>query len=121
MLLKERLEKKEERSACRTNFKTFNNEIMNCNYRNCLKALTVGINGNRRYCDDECNYLERLEREKEKNSIKKKAMKTLANFWRLLIGSIDKLDLFKKTLFTIIFTLNISLIYDFAKFTSVKT
>ncbi len=47
---------------------------MNCNYRNCLKALTVGINGNRRYCDDQCNYLERLEREKEKNSIKKNAL-----------------------------------------------
>ncbi len=47
---------------------------MNCNYRNCLKELAIGINGNRRYCDDQCNYLERLEREKVKNSIKKKAM-----------------------------------------------
>ncbi len=74
MLLKERLEKKEERSACRTNFKTFNNENMNCNYRNCLKELAIGINGNRRYCDDQCNYLERLEREKERSIIKKKAM-----------------------------------------------
>jgi len=44
---------------------------MKCNYRNCLKELLAGVNGNKRYCDEECSYLERLEREKEKNKVKR--------------------------------------------------
>lgn len=44
---------------------------MNCNYRFCQTNLPNGLNGNRRYCNDQCNYFERLEREKEKNAAKR--------------------------------------------------
>jgi len=47
---------------------------MKCRYRRCLSDLHNQLNGNRRYCNDECSYLERLEREKENNSIKKNAL-----------------------------------------------
>jgi hypothetical protein len=47
---------------------------MICSYRLCNEELPYGLNGNRRYCNDECNYLERLEREKEKNVKKKLAL-----------------------------------------------
>ena len=43
-------------------------------YKKLIKDLHNQLNGNRRYCSDECSYLERLEREKENNSIKKNAL-----------------------------------------------
>lgn len=57
---------------------------MNCNYRNCLKELNARLNGNRRYCNEECNYLERLEREKEKNGVKKSILSEINRVQALL-------------------------------------
>lgn len=53
---------------------------MICSYRFCQQELPSWLNGNRRYCNEDCNYLERLEREKEKNLSKKEM---LAEFNRI--------------------------------------
>ncbi|WP_026750671.1 hypothetical protein [Sediminibacterium sp. C3] len=57
---------------------------MICSYRFCQQELPSWLNGNRRYCNDECNYLERLEREKEKNLSKKKVLAELNRIQTLL-------------------------------------
>jgi len=57
---------------------------MKCNYRNCLKELLAGVNGNKRYCDEECSYLERLEREKEKNKVKRNILSEINRIQALL-------------------------------------
>jgi hypothetical protein len=57
---------------------------MICSYRLCNEELPYGLNGNRRYCNDECNYLERLEREKEKNAKKKTALSEINRVGALL-------------------------------------
>ena len=57
---------------------------MICSYRFCHQELPSWLNGNRRYCNEECNYLERLEREKEKNHSKKKVLAELNRIQALL-------------------------------------
>jgi hypothetical protein len=53
---------------------------MNCRYRYCGDELPWGINGNKRYCDDDCSNAERLEREKDKYATRKA---TLSEFKRV--------------------------------------
>jgi hypothetical protein len=53
---------------------------MNCRYRYCGDELPWGINGNKRYCGDDCSNAERLEREKDKYATRKA---TLSEFKRV--------------------------------------
>lgn len=59
---------------------------MNCLYRYCGAELPMGINGNRRYCDDDCNNAERLEREKDKYAAKKTLLSEFRRIETLLRG-----------------------------------
>lgn len=57
---------------------------MKCRYRYCGTELPWGINGNRRYCDDDCNDAERLEREREKYGARKTMLTELKRVESLL-------------------------------------
>jgi|GEM_PF-870766 len=57
---------------------------MICRYRFCTIVLHSQLNGNRRYCSEECSYLERLEREKEKNQLRKNALSEINRIQALL-------------------------------------
>lgn len=57
---------------------------MKCRYRYCGAELPRGINGNRRYCDDDCNDAERLEREREKYGTRKTILTELSRIETLL-------------------------------------
>lgn len=57
---------------------------MKCRYRYCASELLIELNGNRRYCSDQCSYLERLEREKEKNRVKKSILSEINRIQALL-------------------------------------
>ena len=57
---------------------------MNCNYRFCQAEILEVMNGNRRYCNDECSYAERLEREKEKYAEKKSMLSEITRIEQLL-------------------------------------
>lgn len=63
---------------------------MKCNYRRCLKELPLGINGNRRYCDDDCNNSERLERERDKYEARKTILTELKRVESLLRGCFNQ-------------------------------
>jgi len=57
---------------------------MKCRYRFCGAELRWGINGNRRYCDDDCNNAERLERERDKYGARKSVLSELKRIEPLL-------------------------------------
>lgn len=57
---------------------------MNCRYRYCGAKLPGRINGNRCYCDEDCAYAERLEREREKYGARKTILTELSRIETLL-------------------------------------
>lgn len=59
---------------------------MKCRYRFCSDELPWGVNRNKRYCDDDCSDAERLEREREKYSVKKALLSEIRRIETLLRG-----------------------------------
>ena len=57
---------------------------MNCLYRYCGAELPMGLNRNRRYCDQECSDAERLERERDKYEKRKSILSEVNRIEALL-------------------------------------
>jgi len=71
---------------------TLKNERGICRYRYCVQGLSFELNGNRKYCSDECSYFERLERQKQKGLERKNILAEISRAEGLLRACYKKFN-----------------------------